>query len=305
MDRGTVVTDHPSRHVVAEWVRAQRANTPAAKLILQLVFDHAGPQEDGRWVAWVGNRTLAWEACFAGGPNGARTVRRHLADLETAGIIEREERTRGNGSQTTNRVVLLVPADWGDRGGRAPGSGGGGLASPPQKPQQEAPAGSPSRGERSARDDIKSQIPDGFPDELRPHAREVMRILRAIAEDHPAAKAVWPREVGLAIMAYPRRPLVEAAHDLAGWAVDAKRPIKDVVATYRTFLKRERDRASIERLAGDGTPTTEPQTHGLNVHPIAGRRGMSNNDQVEANIRALDAAAEHFASEASATFSSA
>ena len=136
---GHLVVSALSRNVVAEWVRAQRLPNPVTKLILQLAFDHAGPQEDDRWVCWVGCRTLAWEACLADGANGARTVRRHLSDLEKAGVIEREERTRGNGSQTTNRIVLLVPADWEVRGGRTPESGGGGLGSPPQKPQEEAP----------------------------------------------------------------------------------------------------------------------------------------------------------------------
>ncbi len=84
-----------------------------------------------------------------------------------------------------------------------------------------------------------------------------MRILKAVAADHPTAKAVWPREVGLVIMAFPRRPLVAAAHELARWAVDPPRPIRDVAATYRTFLKGERDLESTERLAADGTPTTE------------------------------------------------
>jgi DNA-binding Lrp family transcriptional regulator len=141
---------------------------------------------------------------------------------------------------------------------------------------------------KNARADRKMQIPDGFPDELRPHAREVMRILRAVAADHPMAKAVYPREVGLAIMAYPRRPLVETAHALAGWAVDPKRPIKDVASTYRTFLKRERDLASVERLATDGTPTTDGAGIEGNVRRIwpQGQR-LSNADQVEAQIMEL------------------
>jgi hypothetical protein len=77
-----------------------------------------------------------------------------------------------------------------------------------------------------------------------------MRVLCAVAEQHGARK-VWPRAVGLTIMAHPRRPLVETAHALAVWAVDPPRPIKDVVGTYRSFLTRERDLAATERLDGD------------------------------------------------------
>lgn len=140
---------------------------------------------------------------------------------------------------------------------------------------------------RTAREDLKMQIPDGFPEELRPHAREAMRILKAVAVDHPTAKAVYPREIGLAIMAFPRRPLVQAAHDLAGWAVDPPHPIKDVARTYRTFLKGERDLAAPERLAADGTSTNEVVSRSGNVHPIRQSNGKPTTGQL---LRELDAA---------------
>lgn len=139
-----------------------------------------------------------------------------------------------------------------------------------------------------AREQRKMQIPDGFPDELRPHAREAMRILKAVAADHPTAKAVWPREVGLVIMAFPRRPLVATAHELARWAVDPPRPIKDVAATYRTFLKGERDLAAVERLADDGTPTSAPAARASNVHPIRQGNGKPSHDQLLAELRAAN-----------------
>jgi DNA-binding transcriptional ArsR family regulator len=129
------------RHVVGEWVRTRRVDNPATKLVLMLVFDHAGPQEDGRWVAWVGNRRLAEEACFAEGANGQRTVRKHLAALQAAGLVHREERRRENGSQTTNRVVLLVGAPPGPHspGGEDSTVRGGRTPQSPQKPLIEAP----------------------------------------------------------------------------------------------------------------------------------------------------------------------
>jgi DNA-binding transcriptional ArsR family regulator len=127
------------RHVVGEWVRTRRVDNPATKLILMLVFDHAGPQEDGRWVAWVGNRRLAEEACFAEGANGQRTVRKHLAALQAAGLVHREERRRENGSQTTNRVVLLVgdpPGPSGPGGEVSTDRGGRAVQTPPEAPKR-------------------------------------------------------------------------------------------------------------------------------------------------------------------------
>ncbi len=142
---------------------------------------------------------------------------------------------------------------------------------------------------KNARGDRKTQVPDDFPDELRPHAREVMRVLKAIAADHPTAKAVWPREVALAVMAYPRHPLVRTAHAMAGWAVDPPRQINDVASTYRTFLGRERELEATERLADDGTPTSARASTPGNVHPIHGGRRQSEADRVEAQIQALRA----------------
>lgn len=284
------MSEHLTRHVVAEWVRAQRTASPVAKLILQLAFDHAGPQEDGRWVAWIGNKTLAWEACLAEGPNGARTVRRHLADLEDAGIIEREERTRGNGSQTTNRIVLRVPADWPIRGGRTDESGGGGLTSPPQKPQEEAPTGSPKPPAARARND---EIPDGFPAHLRPHARIVMATLREAAVER-GAQDVTVRAVGRAVMDFPRKPLVATATELRAWLLDGagrNRQCVDVVRRYRDWLRKEPDLAAAERLADDGTPTTDIAVRGTNVHPIRRNGTPTQGDLLRAvNAHQLQAA---------------
>jgi hypothetical protein len=62
--------------------------------------------------------------------------------------------------------------------------------------------------------------------------------------------------VAQVIMARPRRPAVKAAHDLAAWAEDPPRPVKDVVATYRRWLDNERDLACVEPMPGEGPPAT-------------------------------------------------
>jgi hypothetical protein len=237
------MSDEPiPRHEVAGWVRAQRL-PPATKLVLMLAFDHAGPQEDGRWVAWVGNPKIAEEAGFAEGANGSRTVRRHLADMEEAGLIEREERTRANGSRTTNRIVFLVPSDPGVRGGRAPESGGPRTVESGPEAVGSKPNSKPHSSKERAREKAK-QLPDDFPDALKPHARKVFAILRDVAEQH-GAKEVTPRGVGLAIQGHPGRRFVATAYELASWAQN-RRTIKDAVATYRTFLDRADVYAGVE-----------------------------------------------------------
>jgi hypothetical protein len=274
------MSDDPlPRHVVAGWVRAQRL-APAAKLVLLLVFDHAGPQEDGRWVAWAGLNTLALEAGFAEGANGARTVRRHLADMEAAGLIEREERRRTNGSQTTSRVVLLVrvdsadPPDGADPGGRTDESGGGGLGSPGHpKPQDEAASRSPT-ATRTARAKANDTLPDDFPAEFVPHARGVYRVLREVAEQHNA-KPVTVRGVGLAIMGNPGYRYVAEAYKLASWS-QTSRQVKDAVGTYRQWLTNADQCAGVEQVDDRGYPAASPLTvaAGGNVTPMRGRRGQ-------------------------------
>lgn len=259
------MSDEPlARHEVAGWVRAQRL-TPATKLVLMLAFDHAGPQEDGRWIAWVGNPKIAEEAGFAEGANGTRTVRRHLADMEEAGLIEREERTRANGSRTTNRIVFLVPSDPGVRGGRAPESGGPRVVESGPEAVGSKPSSKPTSQKKTARADAKEKtqvLPDGFPENLKPHAREVFKVLRETAVQFNA-KEVTPRGVGLAIMGFPGRRFVGTSYELASWAQTAERTIKDVVGTYRTFLDRAPIYAGVENFEA---PIGIAASAGGNVH---------------------------------------
>lgn len=274
-----------ARHEVAAWVRAQRV-PPITKLVLLLVFDRAGELEDGRWAAWPKLATLAHEA----GLGSVATVRKHLAALESLGLIEREARYGHAGRQTTNRIVLLVQGAPTGAGtppqGTPPGAGQGAPTGAGHS--VEAPGEAPGVERGSARasngDDPRNRLPDDFPEHLKPHARAVYRILRAIAEQHPTAGVVWPLSVGKAIATHPRHPLVGVAHELDGWAVDPPRPIRDVVATYRTFLDRRRELAAAEALADDGTPTNAPRGAPAGVHPIRGGR-------YDEATRAKDAAA--------------
>jgi hypothetical protein len=175
--------------------------------------------------------------------------------------------------QTRWRILF---SKW-EGGGKVPraaseAEGGGtddakGAAPVPPKPSLE-PSTAVKREERArAKAD---EVPNDFPDALRPHARIVMRLLSDIAEQHNA-KRVTARGVALAMMGSPGRRYVQIAYDLAGWAQDPPRPIKDVVGSYRTFLRREPEHAGIERI-GIGDNGGVVFTPSENVTPMR-RRG--------------------------------
>jgi hypothetical protein len=117
-----------------------------------------------------------------------------------------------------------------------------------------------SRGEEE-----KEAIPDDFPDELRPHARHVMRVLVDLAKRHGARKVSAAR-LARAIMARPHYPMVRAAHDFAGWADDQPGRRKDVVSGYLNWLDKCGELATTEALPGESP--SGPQG---NVTPL--RRG--------------------------------
>lgn len=252
------------RDEVAGWIRRLRL-APAEKLVLLLIFDHAGPQQDGTWTAWPSARVLAQEAGFA----SRATVRKHIVSLEAAGIVERVERARDNGSRTSNSLVLLVgsstpvsvppPATQ-----SVPPPAPEGV---PQKPSEGSPQLKPSNREERAREQAQ-KLPDDFPSELTEHARSVFRVLRSLAEQHNA-REVTPRAVGLVMMGHPGRRYVEEAHALAAWAQAPPTPIKDVVGRYRTWLGRANTYAGTENL---GAPSTNGHA---NVRPIRGRRSTA------------------------------
>lgn len=244
------------RAEVAAWVR-DVALPPLQKLALMIAFDHAGPQEDGRWVAWVGNRAIARE----GGWATPETARKHLAALEAVGVIEREERRRGNGSLTTNRIVLCV-AQGPLRSEGTPASGGDG--SPPaggdQKPHSQAPPENASRA---------SAQKDEFPEDLDPSLHEVAiaagKILKATALRREQKKAVTRAAVGHAVLSYPDRDHVNVARRVEAWLLyekGARKPCSDIVARFRNFLDNS------EPMAGPPLPA--------GVSPIRPRGGKPN-----------------------------
>lgn len=183
------------------------------------------------------------------------TARRNVRKLEELGWIRED----GVGPQGQTKYRLRMADDpWPEGGGETPPlqnatggkSGSGGVAAVPPEPTE------PSRGGEETRASA-SQRPEGFPDELVPHARAVFPILKAVAEQHNA-KAVLPLALGRMMMGRPRKPFVRAAHDFASWATDPGRPIRDVVASYRTWLDRTPDLAGPERLDDAGVPTASP-----------------------------------------------
>lgn len=85
-----------------------------------------------------------------------------------------------------------------------------------------------------------------------------MELLIEVAKDHNA-KEVSSLALGRLMMKQPRKPFVATAYDLSTWAADPPRPIKDVVATYRTFLDRTSPLAATERLDDEGHPWEAPR----------------------------------------------
>jgi hypothetical protein len=123
------------------------------------------------------------------------------------------------------------------------------------------------------------QLPDDFPEPLKPHARDVFRILRSVAEQHHA-REVTPRAVGHAMMGEPGRHYVAEAHALAAWAQAPPRPIRDVVGTYRTWLQRAQAYAGTESLGEPVAASAAP-----NVHHI--RPGETRFDRAQESLRVL------------------
>jgi hypothetical protein len=179
------------------------------------------------------------------------TARRNVRKLEADGWIFRD----GDGPKGQAKYRLALDATGGETPRVAPALAGGGtdasegVAPVPPEPSKETSKGT---GE-AAREDSSSKLPEDFPEELRPHAIAVYRLLTQVAVQHNA-RAVKPLALGRVIMARDRKPLVKAAHDFAAWAADPPRPIRDVVASYRRWLDNERDLQTVERLQGAPAP---------------------------------------------------
>lgn len=208
-----------------------------AKVILLGLANHAHPDGTNAYPALD---TLAeYAACHRA------TARRNLRELEEAGYIERE----GEGPKGQHRWRLMI-------GGRktrpvAPASEGGdtgvreGVAPVLPEPSMEP---SNRTGDTKSANNAADSLPDDFPEELKPHARVVYRLLVKVAEQH-GARVVKPLALGRVMMGRPRKPFVKAAHDFAAWAADPPRPIRDVVASYRRWIEQEKDLQTTERLS--------------------------------------------------------
>lgn len=218
---------------------------------------------------------------------GRTSVQKAIADLQVAGVLLVLERNHG-GARLENEYVVVEPdQDVSDmapppatRATPPPATRAGvarhtGEGRPPGEQLSQEEEEKEERKEDRA--DPREQAPENFPDELKPHARLVMLALKRIAEQHNAGK-VWPRAVGLAVMNHPRHPLVKTANAFELWAVNPSRPIKDVVATYRTFLDREQELEATERLAPDGVPVNGagPSRHSAASNASTGSTRLRN-----------------------------
>jgi hypothetical protein len=209
------------------------------------------------------------------------TVQTALADLVEAGVLVIFERSHG-AARIENEYVIVEPDEQGATSDTLARDTGDPRPSHRRLPLEEVEKGKGTRERASSeKPDPREAVPDDFPPELRPHAREVMRVLVSVAEQHNARK-VWPLAVARVVAAHPRHPLVGTAHALAAWAVDPPRPIKDVVGTYRTFLARERELATVERLAADGTSSPGTGLHPPGVVPLHAVRRESASDLLNA-----------------------
>lgn len=229
---------------------------------------------------------------------GRTSVQQALEDLRDAGLLVVNERRHG-GARLENEYVVIEPDQELPDTAPSPAT----RATPPPATQatvarhtgegrpphgqltQEGEKEEKERERKDARPDPREQVPDGFPDEVRPHARIVMATLKRVAAAHPQARKVWPEAVGRVVMNHPRRPLVKVAQALEVWAIDPPRPILDVVATYRTFLERERDLEATEALAPDGVPLNGTASGGRHsaAEPSTGSATLRN---MAADIRA-------------------
>lgn len=232
-----------------------------AKVVLLGLANHAHPD---------GTESYPALDTLAGYANCDRsTARRNVRKLVADGwAIEDGHGPKG---QTKYRLPLerAVPSRGGGKTPPSQNATGGTGASGGVAPMPPEPSLEPSTKEGSARASTTDVVPDDFPDKLRPHAREVMRVLRSVAADR-GSRRVTTRAVALTIAARPHKPLVRAAHDCAAWIADHPEvPCIDVVSRYRRWLDREPDLEAIERLALDGTPAQPP----ANVTPI--RKGAS------------------------------
>jgi hypothetical protein len=257
-----------------------------AKVVLLGLANHAHP--DGT-EAYPALDTLA-EYAHCDRSTARRNVRKLVAD---GWAIEDGHGPKG---QMKYRLPLDRTADsktppGAEREGVASAPAGGGtgdakgVAPMPPEPSLE-PSTEPSRSAR-ARADKKDEVPSDFPDELRPHAREVMRVLRTVA-DHHNARQVAARPLAMVLAGHRTHQLVLEAHNWASWALDKPQGgVRNCVASYRNWLDKRPSMSSVERLgAADATGALA-----TNVHPIRRNGTPTQGDLLRAvNAHQLQAA---------------
>lgn len=106
-----------------KWAWEQRL-PPVRKLVLVAIAKHVNHLKS-RDHCWPNLATLADECGIE-----RRSVRRHVAELEIAGLLRRDPRERSNRSQTSNLIVLLMDTP----GRQRPASG---TDESPQEPEEE------------------------------------------------------------------------------------------------------------------------------------------------------------------------
>lgn len=231
--------------------RAWASNAGGTELLVLLALaDFAGGHDDPYDYAYPAVRTIAERTKVA-----PRTVQRALAQLESEGLISQTGEHLWRPGKTTRQWRIgegcqSVTPDTGVTQPTPTSTSSTTENSNEEEKGRSESAGRPSRALAHARE---AEVPEGFPDELRPHARIVMRVLREAATER-GAQAVTARGVGRALMDYPRKPLVATAVELRAWLLDGagrSRQCRDVVARYRKWLRNEADLAAVERLEGD------------------------------------------------------
>lgn len=147
--------------VAMGWAWEQEVSS-GAKLVLLALADRAN-EDDG--TCWPGLKTVARKVGLS-----ERVVRKHVESLEGDGLLRREVRTRADGSQTSNLIVLSMTggAVTDDRGGRSP-------VTDRTEPTREPTSSAKLKKTAGAKILAAEEEPIGFSEWLGYHHRETGR----------------------------------------------------------------------------------------------------------------------------------
>lgn len=251
------------------WGRALKVGGPTKKLILQLLTEAA---DYNTATCHPSQETLA-----AWAEVSERTVRASLRDLEAAGVIERRARHRANGNRTSDSILLLAPGvvEWPDgtlaeratTGSQLPPeniAGGSQLPVDNRQPASGEPKASAGTSQGSppverAREAEQDSLLAGPYDEVVAVLREVRRVT---GSPPPTVAAV-----AKVAESFPEVDLLALARELAYWSEHgngARRQIKSVMGTFRSFAKRaeedRRGRPAASQRPGEAVPSAEAQS---------------------------------------------